>query len=108
MAIPDFFKPQKAPGDHLPYGFDWGMWFKRNALDSSALSGDTVTSATITASPSGLTIGTVGIDDTGYVVSAMIGGGVDQTDYTLVCTINTAQGLTAVAEETLQCRADAR
>lgn len=106
--IPEFFKPQKNPNDHLPYGFDWTKWFQRNAVESAALVNDIVSSATMTATPSGLTIGSVGIDDTGYVVSAMIAGGVDQTDYTLICTINTVQGLTAVAEETLQVRADAR
>jgi hypothetical protein len=108
MAIPDFFKPQKAPADHLPYGFDWTKWLARNALESAALAGDVVVSASITATPSGLTIGSTGIDDAGKVVSAMISGGVDQTDYTLICTVSTQAGLQAVAEETLQVRANAR
>lgn len=106
--LPKYFSPQKAPADSLPYGFNWSDWFSQNAKDLPELAGDTVLSAVITATPPGLTIGSASIDSTGLIATAQVSGGVDQTDYTLSCQIVSVNGLIAVSEQLLQCRACAR
>jgi len=102
----DFFKPAKSPLDTLPFGFAFSDWLAQNAVDDPALIDDTIVSAVMSATPEGLTVGAASIS--GANVVATVSGGTDQTTYTLSCTITTAMGLIAAAEQVIYVRHDAR
>lgn len=107
MAIPSFFPPQQTPSESLIYGFSWGDWIARNAIDNPALETDTIDSATVSATPAGLSIGPVAIDMVASVVRVMISGGQDQTDYLVTCLVTMTSGMVASSQQLLQVRASA-
>lgn len=85
--MPQYFL--KQPAENKDYQFDWDAF-----LDPT--SGDTIGSAVVTATPSGITLGSQTINPTN--VTQFISGGVDGTDYKITCKITTAQGRIAEAE----------
>lgn len=97
------FVPGKTPGDSLPFAFDWADWVAVNAVSGSP---DTIVSATMTATPSGLTIGTVSVNSP--LVVATISGGVANVVYTVTCVITTNAGFIAQADERLPVVASVR
>jgi hypothetical protein len=76
----------KAPSDVLDYIWDFGAspWL---------VGSDTIITASVTVSPTGLSIGVVTHDST--TVTGWLGGGVAATEYTVSANIVTAQGRTA-------------
>jgi hypothetical protein len=98
----------KHPDESVLFGLDFG-----NLLAS----GETLSSVTVTATPSGLTIGTAAVQSsaftdefTGATVAAnegakvRISGGTAGTDYALKCTATTSGSNTRVFVATLQVR----
>ncbi len=81
---------QKKPGDSLPFSWDWYPWL---AVDGVR---DTIASATITASPAGLSIGPVTID--GALITATIAGCVLDQSYDLGADITMASGQIACSQ----------
>jgi len=73
----------KQPADILDYGVDLSKWM---------VSGDTVSGATATVSPSGLTISVTQATTTEPKV--WTSGGVDGTEYQVTLTVITAGGRT--------------
>lgn len=71
----------KDPDAVLDYKFDWSSWLA---------SGDTISTATVTAS-SGLTVDSSSITDTNTTVTAWLSGGTAGTKYAVTCHIVTAQ-----------------
>jgi hypothetical protein len=82
----------KFPSDVLDYGFDW----------TAFLGSDTILTATMSASPAGLTVGTT--SHLGYIVKAMISGGATGNTYLISCVITTSGGLTANSDFKLDIR----
>jgi len=70
----------KDPDATLDYGFDWSRW----------LEGDTIQLASVSVSPSGLTITRVDFSTTGVVV--WLSGGAPGSTYLVTCRIETASG----------------
>jgi len=73
------------------------------------VSGETISSPTVTGSPSGLTIGTPTILEaetlavpSGKGVAVTISGGTAGTSYTLTCTVTTSGGATLVVKGDLE------
>jgi hypothetical protein len=97
---------RKCPDDSLPYAFQWNAWLARNTIEDDSLTDDTIATASITASPDGLSIGETEID--GSVVRATIAGGAAGQNYEVICDITTNAGLTARAEQTLRVRYQVR
>jgi hypothetical protein len=98
----NFFVPGKAPVDALSFGFDFSQWLEVSPLGVI----DTIVSAVITASPSGLAIGPATIN--GSVAGAVITGGVDGVTYLISCVITTATGQVAQSQEQLPVAENAR
>lgn len=75
---------EKAPGDDLTFTFDFTDW--------AFLASDPMTSSAVVTSPSGLTLGSPGLNAAGTKVSLTIAGGTDGITYLLTCTGTTAAG----------------
>jgi len=73
----------KQPGDTLDYGVDLTKWLS---------TGDTVSGATATVSPSGLTISVT--ESTTSEPKVWASGGVDGTQYQVTLTVVTTDGRT--------------
>lgn len=89
--LPPF--PPKAPGDRLSYAFD----FSSDLLSAESLALNPPSS--ISATPSGLTIGAAVI--AAMQIQAWIEDGAPNTLYVLTCTAATSQGRTIVVRSTL-------
>jgi hypothetical protein len=89
----------KFEEDDLNYSWDWSEFLEAE---------DTVVSASITAAPSGLVIGTTTIDATATQVSAFISSGLVGQAYQVLCTIGTVGGLVANSVMTLLISETAR
>ena len=85
-ALPGFlyFDP-KDPVDQATFNFNWGAWI--NGADPVA----SVTS--VTANPSGLTIGVPALNSN--IVSVVLSGGTSGINYTVSCQITTQGGTVA-------------
>ena len=81
--MPSYSFPARDPADISEHRFDWSKFLG---------SGETVTSATVTAEPTGLTISEPVI--AGSVVTVVISGGVTGSTYEVNCRIETSLGLT--------------
>lgn len=91
MAIIGRF--EKQPDEVLDYDIDFAEWIP---------DGDVVSSATITSSPAGLTVGTVGVF--GSYLKVWISEGVDGTTYKLEVTATTQGGRVKQAEFLMKVR----
>src|SRR4051794_40336683 len=98
--VPSSF--QKTPGDSLPFSWDWYEWLAVNINGER----DTIVTATISATPDGLSIGPVTIE--GALITATISGGVEDVSYDLEADITTASGMIACSQEVLNVREDVR
>lgn len=99
-------KLEQAADDVLPWVWD----FKRflSPPDDPTLSGDTITSAVAIAKPVSMEVGTVSIENDDTAVRVMLGPSIDQQEYQVTVTIQTASGLTANSSRTFMIRQDAR
>lgn len=70
----------KDPAALLDYTFDWSAW----------LNGDSITGATASVEPNGLTLEGVTYDPT--TVTVWLSGGTEGQTYTVGCQINTSGG----------------
>jgi hypothetical protein len=87
----------KFAEDILDYGFDWNAF----------LAGlDTIATSSVSATPTGLTITNIEIDDN--IVTVLIGSGVVGTVYNVVCEVVTVGGLTANSAMSLMISENAR
>lgn len=91
MPVVNLFRPGKAPGDSLPFSWDWSSF-----MDPT----DSIISAQVTSSPAGLSIGTPSIS--GDTVTVVIAGGTSGTAYQVNCAITTAAGNIANSQEVLR------
>ena len=99
-----YFSPGKNPGDSLPFSWDWGTWL---AIDANGVR-DSIVTATITATPSGLNVGPTTLDAGHTVATATISGGVSGISYFVECDVVTASGMIACSQEVLNVRDDVR
>ncbi len=91
------YKPptlHKRATDDLPYVFSFATW--------SLLSTDTIASATVAGSPSGLTIGTPSVLSGGKQVQVRISGGTAGETYTVTCLAVTSGGYTITGDAYLE------
>ncbi len=79
--MPQYFS--KQPSEAHDYEFDWEEWLEPT-------NGDTVSSAVVTSTPNGLSMGNKITNSTNVI--QFISGGTDGVDYTVTCTMTTAQG----------------
>lgn len=91
----------KSASDVRRFAFNFGDLKELNASTPETL---TVAAGAITASPSGLTIGTATLEANGYRATATISGGTAGTDYTITCTVTLSGGGTIVRTGTLEVR----
>lgn len=73
----------KTVNESRPFNFDW---------ERELASGEVITTATVTSTPAGLTIGTPTTQDA--VVQIRVSGGSAATVYSVTCKIDTNQGNT--------------
>lgn len=92
MATRALTFPNKHPSDDLPYAFGF-------ADVLAGLDGDTIASATVTATGTGLTVGEPSID--GGDVLVRLSAGTSGTTYTLTCVATMASGYDATLVATL-------
>ena len=78
-------KISRASTDSYPVAFDYAGW---DILNTS----NTLSSATVTGSPSGLTIGSPTVDATNKKVSANVSAGTSGVTYRLTCVATTSGG----------------
>ena len=78
---------QKATGDTVRFGLDLGD------LPEIVTGGQTILSVIVTSLPTGLTIGTPGIDAGGYSVSAVFSGGTAGQSYDVAWTVTLSNSL---------------
>lgn len=71
----------KSPTAELDYAFDWTAWLA---------AGETITAATVSIIPDGLTKRTVAVN--GGKVTAWLGGGQYDVEHQVTCHIETSQG----------------
>ena len=76
---------EKHPNDDLPFSFDFTDW---DVLTTS----EKITSATVTADVTGLTIASPTINDAGDIVQARISGGTNGQVFVLTCQATTTSG----------------
>lgn len=76
--------PIKDPADVTDHEFNFVDWL---------VEGDAITGATVTASPTGVTVGAPVL--TTSAVRCWLSGGAASVSYTVSCTVVTAQGRTA-------------
>lgn len=81
----------KQPSENLDYDFDFSNAFP---------AGDNVASATVTATPTGLTLGTKSLS--GQLVKQFISSGSTGNSYTVTCIATSAAGRIAELEFTLR------
>lgn len=89
----------KGPSDTLPHKIDFSLWLA--GIDGSGA--DLIASATMTATPAGLTITGVTNDNTS--VTGMVAGGVAGIEYTLSANIVTVAGQIATRSGILYVQA---
>lgn len=80
-TVPYLYTPGKSAADVLDFSADFGL---------QLVSGETITNATVTAEPAGLTIGQPSI--AGAVVTVWVGGGSNGTTYSVLYAITTSAG----------------
>lgn len=85
----------KQPNETHDYQFDWEDWLEPT-------NGDTIASATVTSSPTGLTLGSQTTNATNVI--QFVSGGTDGVDYTVTCRMSTNQGRVDEEEIFIQVR----
>ena len=98
-----FFPIELNPTDTVPVIWDWSEWVSPDY--DPALLGDVLESATVTALPGTITIGTPAV--IGNTVRVFVGNA-SLGQYVLSCTVHTVAGLTATSERNLSIVPDAR
>lgn len=83
---------KKHPAADLPYNFDFRDWTLLTSTEKI------VGTPTVTATPSGLTIGTPAVNSDGDIVSVRISGGTAGATYDLTC-----QGVTTSGYDVIGC-----
>jgi hypothetical protein len=85
MALSESEVLEKHPSDDLVYTFDFSEWEFLTASEK-------IVSATVTGSPSGLTIGAASINSDGDQVQVRISAGTADTTYHVKCQATTTSG----------------
>lgn len=71
----------KDPAADLDYEWDWTAWLA---------TGETITAATVSSVPTGLTVGAV--TNTATTATVWLSGGASDTTYTVSCQVTTSAG----------------
>ncbi|WP_228002126.1 phage fiber-tail adaptor protein [Nocardia australiensis] len=96
MLYPKKFKDPQAA---LDYKFSWGEVHRGDPPWLQP--GETIQTETITVSPSGLTVESTDITDSGRAVTVWLSGGTVNTSYTVRCRIVTNSSRTDVRSMTI-------
>jgi hypothetical protein len=100
--MPNIFT--KDPHSVLDYKFDWKPLTNGSGDTDWLAAAETITTATITITPAGLTKDSQSITDTNTSVTIWLSSGTDNTDYTVACKIVTNGTRTDERTITVQVR----
>ena len=93
----------KDPDAVLDYKFDWKAETNSTGNSDWLISGETISSHTITAD-TGITVDSSSETDTDTSVTVWLSGGTDKVDYSVACEIVTSDGRTDERTATIKVR----
>lgn len=94
----------KDPSAVLDYKFDWKALANGSGASNWLAAAETISTKTVTASSSGITVDSSALTDTNTSVTVWLSGGSAGADYTVTCRIVTSAGRTDERTITINCR----
>lgn len=94
----------KDPAAVLDWYFDWAALSNETGDSDWLASGETITEAAVTVTPSGLTAGAPAIINGGTAVRVWLSAGNAGSDYRVTCQVTTSAGRIDERSETVKVR----
>ena len=94
----------KDPDAVLDWYFDWAALSNGTGESDWLAGGESITAATVTVAPSGLTAGEPAIVNGGTAVQVWLSAGVAGVDYRVTCRVATSAGRTDERSATVKVR----